>query len=70
MESRNAKMVVNKSGSGSNTFRVTLPSAWIREMGLSETERELKISFDGEKITIEKDTTEREYGAFKNADQG
>ena len=63
-------MVVNKSGSGSNTFRVTLPSAWIREMGLSETERELKISFDGEKITIEKDTTEREYGAFKNADQG
>lgn len=55
MENRKAKMVVNKSGSGSYTFRATLPSAWIRKMGLNESERDLKLSFDGERIIVEKD---------------
>lgn len=60
LEIREAKMIVNQSGSGSNTFRVTLPAVWIRKMGLSETERNLKLSFDGEKIVIEKDNEERD----------
>lgn len=58
MEIRNAKMVVNKSGSGSSTFRATLPATWIREMGLSENVRDLKLTFDTEKIIIEKDMEE------------
>lgn len=54
METRKAKMIVNKSGSGNSTFRATLPTSWIREMGLSEDVRGLKLTFDGEKIIIEK----------------
>lgn len=54
MEQRQAKLIVNKSGSGSLTTRATLPISWIKNMGLGEENRELKLSFDGEKIIIEK----------------
>lgn len=53
-EERDAKLLVTKGGSGSSTFRATLPTKWIREMKLSEDVRDLKIAFDGEKIIIEK----------------
>ena len=46
MEYRPAKLIVNKSGSGSNTFRATLPTSFVREMGLDEDERNLEIAFD------------------------
>ena len=55
MEVRKAKMIVNKSGAGSSTFRATLPTSWIREMGLSEEIRELILGFDGKKIIIKRD---------------
>lgn len=54
IEQRKATMIVNKSGSGSTSFRATLPSSWIREMGLDEEARDLKLSFDGKRISIEK----------------
>lgn len=54
IEERDAKLLVTKGGSGSSTFRATLPTKWIREMKLSEDVRDLKIAFDGEKIIIEK----------------
>ena len=52
-----AKVIFNKSGgSGKNgvTNRVTIPTRWIREMGITERDRAVKISFDGRKIAIEK----------------
>lgn len=52
-EKREAVMLVTKGGSGSSTFRATLPTKWVREMGLSESDRDLLLSFDGEKIIIE-----------------
>lgn len=52
METRKAKMIVNKSGSGNSTFRATLPTNWIRKMGLNEENRNLKLEFDGKSITI------------------
>jgi len=56
-ETRKAKMIVNKSGSGNSTFRATLPNKWIREMGLDETERNLELSFDekNKEIIIKKE---------------
>lgn len=51
---RKAKLLANKNGSGSTTFRATLPTAWIRQMGLNEQETHLKLAFDGERIIIEK----------------
>lgn len=52
LETRKAKMIVNKSGSGNSIFRATLPNSWIRQMGLSEDNRNLKLEFDGKVITI------------------
>lgn len=55
IETRNAKLIVNKSGGkrgGSSTFRATLPTSWVREMGLNEENRNLKLEFNGKQITI------------------
>mgnify|MGYP001431555535 FL=1 len=58
MEVRKAKMIVNTSGAGSSTFRATLPSSWVREMGLDEEKRNLKLYFDGERIIIKNNEEE------------
>ena len=58
METKTAKVIFNRSGGtagkGGITNRVTLPTTWIREMGVTEESREVKISFDGRKITLER----------------
>ena len=58
MEVRDAKVIFNKSGGtssqGGYTTRVTIPISWIKQMGISPDDREITISFDGEKITIKK----------------
>src|SRR5690606_2826438 len=59
---RRARLSVGKSGGkrgGSSTFRATLPTSWIREMGLSEKARNLKLEFDGEQIIIKNNEEER-----------
>lgn len=53
-EERKARLIINKSGSGSITTRATLPISWIKEMGLNEEERNLILEFDGKKIIIKK----------------
>lgn len=58
MQTRRVKMVVNKAGSGSSTFRVTLPTSWIRQMGLGEDNRHLKLFFDGKQIIIKNNEEE------------
>lgn len=58
MEKRKARMIVNRSGSGNSTFRATLPNSWIRQMGLSEDNRNLKLEFDGKVITIKNNEEE------------
>ena len=56
MEQRQAKLIVNKSGgtAGNNavTYRVTLPNNWIKEMGMDKENRNITLTFDGEKITV------------------
>ncbi len=52
---RRAILSVSKSGGkrgGSSTFRATLPTTWVRQMGLSEEIRNVKLFFDGEQIII------------------
>lgn len=49
MDIRVATLVVGKSGGargGSSTFRATLPTKWVREMGLGEDERDIELVFD------------------------
>jgi len=47
-EKRTAKLIVNKSGgtSTANTFRATLPTIWVRQMGLSEDKRGIELIFN------------------------
>lgn len=55
---RKAKVIYNKSGGTSSksgvTNRITIPSGWIKEMGITEDSRNVILSFDGCKITISK----------------
>lgn len=60
MKMRLAKLVVNKSGSGSSIFRATLPTKWIRSMGLDEEIRDIKLELINNKIIISKDLKERD----------
>lgn len=54
MERRIAKLIVGKAGGtagkDSKTYKVSLPSKWVAELGLTDTKME--ISFDDERITI------------------
>jgi len=59
--SRKARMIVNVSGGkrgGSSTFRATLPTTWVRQMGLGEEARNIKLFFDGEQIVIKNNEEE------------
>ena len=54
MERRIAKLIVGKAGGtagkGSKTYKVSVPSKWVTELGLTDSKMEL--SFDGERIII------------------
>lgn len=58
MQEKTAKVIFNKSGgtagSGGITNRVTIPTTWVREMGITEEDREVILKFDGETIIIRK----------------
>ena len=54
MERRIAKLIVGKAGGtagkDSKTYKVSLPSKWVAELGLADSKME--ITFDGERIII------------------
>lgn len=56
MEERVLKVLWNKSGSGSISPRVLIPIGWLRDMGVNETSKELKATYNEKtrKIEIEK----------------
>lgn len=57
-EQRNLKVSFNKSGGtagkGGITNRITIPTAWIKEMGIDSENREITATFENNKIIIEK----------------
>ncbi len=55
MEQRQLKINKNKGGSGSISFRISLPTSWIKAMEL-DNDNQAIVTFDGEKIIIEKAT--------------
>lgn len=54
MKRRNLKLLINKSGRGTEDYRITLPTKWIKEMQLSSEDRKVIVSFEDNKIIIEK----------------
>lgn len=58
METRTARVILNKSGgnasAGAFNAKLSLPIVWVRNMGIDLDNREVKISYDGNKIIIER----------------
>lgn len=54
MEQRKAKIIVGKAGGtagkDSKTYKISLPTAWVKEMGIDD--KEVLLSFDGTSIAI------------------
>ena len=73
METRNAKLIVNKSGGTasekSKTYRVTIPNSWVEQLGISEENREIELCFDGTKITVRRKQTMQEYRDTHNSNK-
>ena len=51
MESRIANIIIQTPGGtaskGSSTYKVSLPSSWVKELGITEENRQIELSFDG-----------------------
>lgn len=59
METRKCKISVGKPGGnaskGAENYRLSIPTIWARDMGLSKEDRKLRISYENKRIIIEKD---------------
>lgn len=51
---------------GSKTYKVSLPSSWIKELGIDAEDRQVELSFDGKTITISKRLTLSEFISQKS----
>lgn len=58
MEVRHNKMTITSPGgnAGKNAegFRINIPTVWARTMGITKNDRDVILSFENNKITIEK----------------
>lgn len=65
METRIGNLIIGTPGGtaakNSNTYKVSLPSAWIKEMGLSKDEPQITLSFDGTQILISRKMSFQEF---------
>ena len=66
MDIRELKIISNTSGgtaaAGAKTYRVTLPSSWIKQMGLDEEDSKAEVVFDGSNIVIRAKAEDDLYG--------
>ncbi len=53
-EARSLKISFTKSGSGSESTRISLPVTWIRELGIDKENRDVVVELDEDKIIIKK----------------
>ena len=71
METRRGKVTASKAGgtagSGSKTYKLSLPSAWVATMGLAGDGGRVALSFDGEAITIRPEQSMEQYRAERLA---
>ena len=65
MEMRLGKITAGKAGgtasSGSKTYKLSLPSAWVTAMGLAGDGGRVVLSFDGETITLRPEQSGEQY---------
>ncbi len=65
METRLGKISASKAGgtagNGSMTYKLSLPSAWVSELGLTKNDCRVTLSFDGEVITVTPEQSMEQY---------
>ena len=70
MEKRLGNIIIQTPGGtaakGSSTYKVSLPSSWIKELGIAAENRQVELSFDGKAITISKRLTLPEFISQKS----
>lgn len=54
MKEKELKVNFNKSGAGNITPRLTLPTEWVKELGLDKDDRIMRAKFDGNKLILKK----------------
>ena len=52
-EIKRSKIIVNRTAT-SSTYKLVIPKRWCESIGLSPEDKDIKITFDEEKIIIEK----------------
>lgn len=56
MDRRTAKIIIGKAGGTASknalTYKISLPTTWVNELKITPDNREVLMSFDGEKIII------------------
>jgi hypothetical protein len=56
MEKRNAKVNISSAGGtaskGAKTYKVTLPTTWMRAMGVNSSQPKMNLTFNGSEIVI------------------
>ena len=63
----NSSAAGGTAGAGAKTHKVTLPSHWLKTMGITDEEREVELTFDQNKIVITKVITMEEFINGKKA---
>lgn len=71
MEHRAGKITVSSAGrtaaKGAKTYKLSIPSSWIKEMGLNEDNRRVELTFDGYSIYITAEKSLEEFVSQKKA---
>lgn len=72
METRLEKLIVSRAGgtagSGSVTYKISLPSTWVSSMHLDPENRRVVLSFNGTAITIRPEMTLSQFKAARLAE--
>ena len=57
MDKRKLKVIFGKDGRGATNTKVTLPITWLRNMGITQDERDVSVEYDeeNEQIIIKKE---------------
>lgn len=58
IETRERNISINRAGGNAsrsaNNYRISLPTPWMKQMGIDPDNRDVVIGFDGDRIYIEK----------------
>ena len=65
MQKRKGKLLISQAGGtaskNSKTYKISIPSSWVQEMGLNENNRDIELVFKNNMICIESIKTINEF---------